>query len=143
MKQLNKQSSNIKSRWNTYPRYIVAGLVLLIIVISLILTSCDLFNASDAEAEPTEDSEFNKFGFAVSALGAGVKEEEISIQTPPNRQVKVVQAKIHLEIGGGHVPWHTHPGAVIGVVTGGGTLTIVSEDCSVYTYPPVQPFGRP
>lgn len=51
MKQLNKQSSSIKSRRNTYPRYIIAGLVLLLIAISLILTSCDNTN-TDVEPEP-------------------------------------------------------------------------------------------
>lgn len=146
MKQLNKQPLSLKSRENKYPRYIVMGLVLLIITAAVLLAGCDLLSEADGatgQEQESQDPEFNKFGFAVSALGAGVKKEEIRVETNPQLRVKVVQAKIHLETGGGNVPWHTHPGPVIGVVTGGGTLTIVSEDCSVQTYPTGTTFRAP
>lgn len=115
----------------------------LILACMLVISSCDLFSEADAAPQLPQDPDFNKFGFAVSALGAGVKADKIYVQTPLDRRVKVVQAKIYLEKGGGHVPWHTHPGPVIGVVTGGGTLTIVSEDCSVQTYPTGTTFRAP
>jgi quercetin dioxygenase-like cupin family protein len=54
----------------------------------------------------------------------------------------VVVAKITLQPGG-YVDWHTHPGLTLGVVTGGGTLTIVKDGCRHLTYPTGTAFTAP
>lgn len=45
------------------------------------------------------------------------------------RQFDVMAANINLPANGGGIDWHTHPGPTFGIVTGGGTLTIIDDDC--------------
>lgn len=54
----------------------------------------------------------------------------------------VVTAKIILQPGG-YIDWHTHPGLALGIVTGGGTLTIVTTGCGELTYPTGEAFTPP
>lgn len=76
-------------------------------------------------------------------------------QTIADKQFDVVAANINLParidlplgtdlISG--IDWHTHPGPTFGIVTGGGTLTIIDDDCVAHHYatgdafvPPVNP----
>lgn len=58
-------------------------------------------------------------------------------------QVDVVAAHINLPAYGGGVDWHTHPGPTFGIVTGGGTLTIIDDDCVAHVYPTGQAFVAP
>ncbi len=54
----------------------------------------------------------------------------------------VFVSKITIEPGG-YVDWHTHPGLTLGVVTGGGTMTIVTTGCNELTYPTGTAFTAP
>lgn len=41
------------------------------------------------------------------------------------------------------IDWHTHPGPTFGIVTGGGTLTIIDDDCVEHVYQSGQAFVAP
>ncbi len=77
-------------------------------------------------------------------LGSGLLGSRVHLQTHPQREVKIVTAKVTVPANGGFVNWHTHPmPGVLVVVTGGGTLTLTSEDCSANAYPTGTSFQPP
>ncbi len=43
-------------------------------------------------------------------------------------QFDIVAAYVNIPPGGG-IDWHTHPGPTFGIVTGGGALTILNDEC--------------
>src|SRR3546814_5392266 len=47
-------------------------------------------------------------------------------------QFDIMAAKIHLPANGGRIDWHTHPGPTFGTVTGGGTPTVMDDDCRAH-----------
>src|SRR3546814_905720 len=49
-------------------------------------------------------------------------------------QFDVMAANINLPANGGGIDWHTHPGPTFGIVTGGGTLTVIDDDCVEHDY---------
>lgn len=53
-----------------------------------------------------------------------------------------VAAKIHIPPGGG-VDWHTHPGQVYVIVTGGGELTLLTTGCQRLSQPTGTAFQPP
>lgn len=59
------------------------------------------------------------------------------------RQFDIVAANINLPFNGSGVDWHTHPGPTFGIVTGGGTLTIIDDDCVEHIYETGQTFVAP
>ncbi|HET7551940.1 MAG TPA: hypothetical protein VFK04_11655 [Gemmatimonadaceae bacterium] len=118
----------------------------LIIAAVLALAGCDGPVPADSQAA-TLSSSFQVTGsssFTSVALGAGMLDSRVHLQTHPERAVKIVSAKVTIPPDGGFVPWHTHPmPGVLVVVTGGGTLTLTSEDCSSNSYPTGAAFQPP
>ena len=110
----------------------------LIIAAVLALAGCDAPLTPEGQAA-TLSSSFQVTGsssFTSAGLGAGMLDSRVHLQTHPQRAVKIVTAKVTIPPDGGFVPWHTHPDpGVLVVVTGGGTLTLTSEDCSSNSYP--------
>ncbi|RFP60847.1 cupin domain-containing protein [Luteimonas weifangensis] len=60
-----------------------------------------------------------------------------------NEQIDVMAANINLPANGGGIDWHTHPGPTFGIVTGGGTLTIIDDDCVAHEYATGEAFVPP
>jgi len=118
----------------------------LILAAVLALAGCDGPMPADSQAA-TLSSSFQVTGtasFTSAALGAGMLDSRVHLQTHPERAVKIVTAKVTIPPDGGFVPWHTHPmPGVLVVVTGGGTLTLTSEDCTSNRYPTGAAFQPP
>lgn len=118
----------------------------LIFAAVLALAGCDGPLPADSQAA-TLSSSFQVTGtssFTSTALGAGMLDSRVHLQTHPERAVKIVTAKVTVPPDGGFVPWHTHPTpGVLVVVTGGGTLTLTSEDCTSDKYPTGAAFQPP
>ena len=118
----------------------------LIIAALLALAGCDAPLTPEGQAA-TLSSSFQVTGtasFTSVGLGAGMLDSRVHLQTQPQRAVKIVTAKVIIPPDGGFVPWHTHPApGVLVVVTGGGTLTLTSEDCSSNSYPTGSAFQPP
>lgn len=118
----------------------------LVLTSALALAGCDGPLPADSQAA-TLSSSFQVTGsptFTSVGLGAGMLGSRVHLQTHPERAVKVVTAKVSIPPDGGFVPWHTHPmPGVLVVVTGGGTLTLTSEDCTSNTYPTGAAFQPP
>jgi quercetin dioxygenase-like cupin family protein len=112
----------------------------------LALAGCDGPLPADGQAA-TLSSSFDVTGspsFTSAALGGGMLDSRVHLQTQPQRAVKIVTAKVTIPPDGGFVPWHTHPmPGVLVVVTGGGTLTLTSEDCTSNKYPTGAAFQPP
>jgi quercetin dioxygenase-like cupin family protein len=118
----------------------------LILTSLLALAGCDGPLPADSQAA-TLSTSFQIAGsssFTSVGLGAGMLDSRVHLQTQPERAVKIVSAKVTIPPDGGFVPWHTHPmPGVLVVVTGGGTLTLTSEDCTSYRYPTGAAFQPP
>lgn len=63
------------------------------------------------------------------------------------KQIDIMAANINLPINSdgtiSGIDWHTHPGPTFGIVTGGGTLTIIDDDCVAHVYQTGQSFVAP
>lgn len=59
------------------------------------------------------------------------------------KQFDIMAANINLPANVGGIDWHTHPGPTFGIVTGGGTLTIIDDDCVAHVYPTGDAFVPP
>lgn len=60
-----------------------------------------------------------------------------------NEQFDVMAANINLPANVGGIDWHTHPGPTFGIVTGGGTLTVIDDDCVAHEYATGEAFVPP
>src|SRR3546814_5808914 len=49
-------------------------------------------------------------------------------------QFDIMAENINLPANGGGIDWHTHRGSTFGIVTGGGTLTVIEDDCAEPEY---------
>src|SRR3546814_13090490 len=58
-------------------------------------------------------------------------------------QFDVMAANINLPANGGGIDWHTHPGPTFGIVTGGGTLTVIDDACVEHEYETGDAFVAP
>lgn len=118
----------------------------MIIAAVLALAGCDGPLPADSQAA-TLSSSYDvtaQATFTSVGLGAGMLDSRVHLQTHPERAVKIVTAKVTIPPDGGFVPWHTHPmPGVLVVVTGGGTLTLTSEDCTSNKYPTGAAFQPP
>ncbi len=121
----------------------------LILASVLAFASCDGPLPADTEAA-TLSASFHRTAapgtasFTSTALGAGLLDSRVNMETHPRRRVKIVTAKVSIPPNGGFVPWHTHPmPGVFVVVTGGGTLTLTSENCRRHEYPTGAAFQPP
>src|SRR3546814_4189214 len=68
---------------------------------------------------------------ARSTMDGKVIDGPVTIIIPQARggkQFDIMAANINLPANGGGIDWHTHPGPTFGIVTGGGTLTVRSEE---------------
>ena len=59
------------------------------------------------------------------------------------KQFDIMAANINLPPNGGGIDWHTHPGPTYGIVTGGGTVTIIDDECVARDYATGQSFVAP
>src|SRR3546814_9639141 len=58
-------------------------------------------------------------------------------------QFDVMAANINLPANGGGIDWHTHPGPTFGIVTVGGTLTVIDDACVEHEYETGDAFVTP
>jgi len=137
----------MSSRCSNRPR---AARSTLIIVTALAFAGCDAPvtpATSEAASRPSTVLIPGAPGtatFKSEGLGAGVLDSRVHFETNPQRGVKIVTARVTVYPNGGFVPWHAHPmPGVLVVVTGGGTLTLTSEDCSSNNYPTGAAFQPP
>lgn len=119
----------------------------LLIAATLVITSCESPSSEGEATIVSSSSAIQATGaptFSSVGLASGFINHRIDMQSQARRDVKIVTAQVSVFANGGFVPWHTHPApGVFIVVAGGGTATVVSNDCSSKDYPTGTAFTPP